>query len=205
MYGPFCIVYGIGAIALIFTLNKYKDNNFKLFFYGMIVGCTVEYLSSYIGELIMHVKWWDYSNDFFNINGRTCLYYAIWWGLLSIPLIKYINPFLDKFIEKITKKTSISFLKFAVLGITGFMIIDGIVSLYAIDTFLARLEKEYNIDIVGIEKSKEISTISTKLFSNEKMMMTYPNMLVVNDKNEIVQLEKVLIDVKNYYYKFGKK
>lgn len=205
MYGPFCIVYGIGAIALIFTLNKYKDNNFKLFFYGMIVGCTVEYLSSYIGELIMHVKWWDYSNDFFNINGRTCLYYAIWWGLLSIPLIKYINPFLDKFIEKITKKTSISFLKFAVLGITGFMIIDAIVSLYAIDTFLARLEKEYNIDIVGIEKSKEISTISTKLFSNEKMMMTYPNMLVVNDKNEIVQLEKVLIDVKNYYYKFGKK
>lgn len=205
LYGPFCIVYGIGAISLIFTLNKYKDNNLKLFFYGMIVGCTVEYFSSYIGEVIMHVKWWDYSNDFLNIHGRTCLYYALWWGTLSIPLIKYINPFFDKCIDKVSLKVSNSFLKFAISGIIAFMFIDGIISCYAIDVFLARIENEHNIDIVGIEKSINTSNIATKLFSNEKMMMTYPNMLVVNDKNEIIQLEAVLNDVKNYYYKFGKK
>ena len=77
LYGPFCIVYGIAAIALVLTLSKYKNNNIKLFFYGMLIGCTVEYLASYIGEVVLHVKWWDYSNDFLNINGRTCLYYAI--------------------------------------------------------------------------------------------------------------------------------
>lgn len=77
LYGPFCIVYGIAAIVLIFSLKKYKNHNIKLFFYGMILGSLIEYFSSYIGELILHVKWWDYSNDFLNLHGRTCLYYAV--------------------------------------------------------------------------------------------------------------------------------
>ena len=59
LYGPFCIIYGIAAIWLIFGLNKYKNQNVKLFFGGLIIGCTVEYLGSYIGEVLLHVKWWD--------------------------------------------------------------------------------------------------------------------------------------------------
>lgn len=205
LYGPFCIVYGIGAISLIFTLNKYRDNTIKLFLYGMFVGATIEYLTSYIGEQMMHVKWWDYSTAFLNIHGRTCLFYAICWGILTIPLIKYINPALDKAVEKVFSKISIDVLKLAITVITLFMAVDGLISCYALDNFLARVAEENNIKIVGIEEGEKSSKIATKLFSNEKMMMTYPNMLVVNDKNEIVHLEKLLSNVKNYYYKFGEK
>lgn len=203
LYGPFCIVYGIGAICLIFTLNKYKDNNMKLFLYGMIVGATVEYFTSYVGEQMMHIKWWDYSNAFLNIDGRTCLFYAVCWGILTIPLIKYINPFIDNAIEKVFSKISISFLKAVITSITLFMAIDGLISCYALDNFLARVADEHDIKIVGIEDGAESSQVATELFSNEKIMMTYPNMLVVNDKKEIVQLQALLSDVKNYYYKFG--
>ena len=202
LYGPFCIVYGIGAICLIFTLNKYKDSTIKLFLYGMFVGALVEYLTSYIGEQMMHIKWWDYSSAFLNIHGRTCLFYAICWGILTIPLIKYINPALDKQIEKVFSKISINVLKTAITAITLFMAIDGLISCYALDNFLARVAEENNIKIVGIEEGEKSSQIAGKLFSNEKMMMTYPNMLVVNDKDEIVHLEKLLSNVKNYYYKF---
>lgn len=202
LYGPFCIVYGIGAISLIFTLNKYKDSTIKLFLYGMFVGALVEYLTSYIGEQMMHIKWWDYSTAFLNIHGRTCLFYAICWGILTIPLIKYINPALDKQIEKVFSKISINVLKTAITAITLFMAIDGLISCYALDNFLARVAEENNIKIVGIEEGEKSSQIAGKLFSNEKMMMTYPNMLVVNDKDEIVHLEKLLSNVKNYYYKF---
>lgn len=205
LYGPFCIVYGIGAICLIFTLNKYKDSTIKLFLYGMLVGAIVEYLTSYIGEQMMHIKWWDYSSAFLNIHGRTCLFYAICWGILTIPLIKYINPALDKQIEKVFSKISINVLKTAITAITLFMAIDGLISCYALDNFLARVAEENNIKIVGIEEGEKSSQIAGKLFSNEKMMMTYPNMLVVNDKDEIVHLEKLLSNVKNYYYKFGVK
>lgn len=204
LYGPFCIVYGIGAISLIFTLNKYKNNTFKLFLYGMIVGCIVEYFTSYIGELIMHVKWWDYSTAFLNIHGRTCLFYAICWGILTIPVIKYINPALDKVIDNFFCKIPINILKTAITAIILFMVVDGLISCYAIDNFLARVACSENIKIVGIDEEKN-SKIATKLFSDEKMMMTYPNMLVVNDKNEIVHLGKLLSDVKNYYYKFENK
>ncbi len=198
LYGPFCIVYGVAAICLIFTLSKYKNKNLKLFFYGLFVGCLVEYFSSYIGEVVLHVKWWDYSNDFLNINGRTCLYYAVLWGILTIALINYINPEVDKIIDKIYKKISSFLIKLAVGIITLFMTVDGLITCYAIDNFLVRISSEYNININGIDSNKTFG----KAFSNEKMMMTYPNIIVVNDKEENIYLETLLSDIKNYYYKF---
>lgn len=201
LYGPFCIVYGIAAIVLIFSLKKYKNQNVKLFFYGMILGCLVEYFSSYIGEIFLHVKWWDYSNDFLNIHGRTCLYYAVMWGTLSIILINYVNPFLDNCIELVINKVSQFLLRFSITAITLFMAFDGIITCYALDNFLVRVGTEYNININGIEK-REVDELSKNTFSNEQMMMTYPNILVVNENNEVVHLEAVLSDVKNYYYKF---
>lgn len=197
LYGPFCIVYGIAGIILIFSLKKYKNQNLKLFLYGMILGCIVEYYSSYIGEAILHVKWWDYSNDFLNINGRTCLYFAICWGILSILLINYVDPLVEKILNKLYEKISSFIIKTCVSIITIFMIFDGIISCYAIDNFLLRVANEYNITINGVESKK-----FNNIFSNEKMMMTYPNIIVVSENNENIYLDKLLSNVKNYYYKF---
>ena len=205
LYGPFCMVYGIGAICLIFTLNKYKNNTLKLFAYGMIVGAIVEYFTSYFGELIMHIKWWDYSNAFMSIHGRTCLFYAICWGVLSVPLIKYINPKLDEMIEKIYAKVSIKFFKTCISSVMLFLFIDALISLHALDIFLSRISNDYNISIIGVEKDYKNNEILDKLFSNEKMMITYPNMMVVSDNQELLEVGKILHDVPNYYYKFGNK
>ena len=201
LYGPFCIVYGIAAIILIFCLKKYKHSNIKLFLYGMILGSLVEYFSSYIGEALLHVKWWDYSNDFVNIHGRTCLYYAVMWGALSIILIKYVNPFLDKCIDFVVKRISQYLLKLTITTITLFMMFDGVLTCYALDNFLVRVANEYNININGIEK-RELDNLIEKSFSNEQMMMTYPNIMIVNEKEENVHLGSILKNIKNYYYKF---
>lgn len=201
IYGPFCIVYGIASIILIFSLKKYKNHNIKLFFYGMILGSLVEYFASYIGELFLHVKWWDYSNDFLNIHGRTCLYFAVMWGVLSIILINYVNPFLDKGIDYVVKKVSQYFLKVIITTIALFMILDGVLTYYALDTFLVRVAKEYNVNINGIEKRKVYSLIENT-FSNEQMLMTYPNIMIVNEENRNIYLGSILSDIKNYYYKF---
>lgn len=165
-------------------------------------GCIIEYYSSYIGEIILHVKWWDYSNDFLNIHGRTCLYYAVCWGILSIVLINYINPFINKLLNEIYIKVSNLIINSFVTIITLFMFIDGFVSTVAIDNFLVRVAKDYQITINGVEVEENNNLSLGKSFSNEKMMMTYPNIIVVNDKQENVYLESVLKDVKNYYYKF---
>lgn len=84
VYGPFCVIYGIGALVLIPILTKFRGKNLKLFFFGMILGSLVEYLGSFIGEKLLGFIWWNYSNMFLNINGRTSLFYAICWGIISI-------------------------------------------------------------------------------------------------------------------------
>lgn len=62
LYGPFCAIYGLGAAIMIIFLHKYSKNYTRLFIGGFIVGSIVEYLVSWIGEILLGVKWWDYSN-----------------------------------------------------------------------------------------------------------------------------------------------
>lgn len=79
LYGPFCAIYGLGAVIMIGLLQYFKKNNFTLFFGGFLIGSVVEYLVSLFGEMMLHVKWWDYSNMPLNINGRICVYFSIFW------------------------------------------------------------------------------------------------------------------------------
>ena len=203
IYGPFCIVYGIAAIILILSLRKYKSNKFKLFFYGMILGAIIEYLSSLIGEIFLHVKWWDYSNSFFNINGRTCLFFAIIWGILSIFLIDYFNPKLERALDQVL--TKISFYKFRtiVTSIIVFMIFDAILSSIALQNFLSRISNNYNINIKGIDSKSVANLYLDEIFPDSKMIMTYPNIIVVNERGEDLYLKSILSNYKNYYFKLG--
>ena len=73
LYGPFCAIYGLGAVIMIGMLQYFNKNNFSLFFGGFLIGSVVEYLVSLFGEMMLHVKWWDYSNMPLNINGRICV------------------------------------------------------------------------------------------------------------------------------------
>ena len=60
LYGPFCSIYGVGAVIMILFLQYFKRNSITLFIGGFIIGSITEYLLSLVGELILHVKWWDY-------------------------------------------------------------------------------------------------------------------------------------------------
>ena len=77
LYGPFCAIYGVGAVIMIVALQKFRKNNFSLFVGGFVVGSIVEYLVSLIGEYLLHVKWWDYSSMPFNIDGRICVFFSL--------------------------------------------------------------------------------------------------------------------------------
>ena len=84
LYGPFCGIYGLGAIVMIISLKRFNKNNYTLFIGGFIVGSIIEYVISLIGEELFHIKWWDYSGMPFNINGRICIGFSLFWGILAI-------------------------------------------------------------------------------------------------------------------------
>lgn len=104
LYGPLCPIYGWGAIILISVLQKYKSNSLKLFFYSAIVFSLFEYTVGFALDALFAAKWWDYTNDFMNLNGRISIFFSFAWGIIAIIFINHVHPFIEKKVNEILKK-----------------------------------------------------------------------------------------------------
>ena len=93
LIGPYCPIYGVGALLITLALERYRSDPLALFVMGMTVCAILEYLTSYVMERIFHARWWDYSSKRFNINGRICLDTMIPFGLLGLLIMYVLNPF----------------------------------------------------------------------------------------------------------------
>ena len=205
--GPFCSIYGLGAVIMIFALQKFKKNNYTLFFGGFLVGSIIEYVVSLIGETIFHVVWWDYSDMAFNINGRICVAFSMFWGILAIYLITHFNPKVDKFLEKFSYKQ----LKKAVIIIMIFLMIDMVITGIGLKVFFVRLVSEnkvqLNIEEKYIDKYIEqyknmpMKSLVDKIFSNKEMLKTFPNLKITNKDGNVVLIRDILSDINPYYLK----
>lgn len=215
LYGPFCAIYGLGAVVMILCLQPFKKNNNTLFWGGFVVGSVIEYLVSLIGELIFHVIWWDYSDMPLNINGRVCVYFSIFWGLLGIYLVSYINPKIDKLINCIKRKISDKALKIIEMITAVFLIVDCLLTAYALKAFYIRMVKLHNINIGNVEMidkeydkmygNKKKSDFIYKYWGDEKMIKTLPNLKLQDNDGKIVYFDSLLPDIQTYYYKFSDK
>ena len=116
LYGPLCPIYGWGALILIMFFNKYKGKSIKLFIYAAIVFSAFEYLVGYGMDALFAAKWWDYTNEFFNLNGRISIFYSFMWGIAAILFVNHIYPFfkrkLNTLLSKIPYKIQLFTLRF---------------------------------------------------------------------------------------------
>ena len=194
-------------------VNKYfNKNNHMLFLGGFIVGSVVEYVISLIGELILNVRWWDYSDRFLNINGRICFLYSIFWGLLAIYLMKVINPKVDKFINWLKTKINLKLAKTLTLITVIILFMDCVISGIAINFCLIRKSVENNLDIANKEKTiqvynkiynnKDLSNFIYKYWNDEKMIRTYPNLTLTLEDGKTIYIKNLTPEIKPYYYKF---
>lgn len=215
LYGPFCAIYGLGAVVMILCLQPFKKNNNTLFWGGFVAGSVIEYLVSLIGELIFHVIWWDYSDMPLNINGRVCVYFSIFWGLLGIYLVSYVNPKIDKLINFIKRKISDKALKIIEMITAVFLIVDCLLTAYALKAFYIRMVKLHNVNIGNVEMidkeydkmygNKKKSDFIYKYLGDEKMIKTLPNLKLQDNDGKIVYFDSLLPDIQTYYYKFSDK
>lgn len=105
IYGPFNLVYGIGALALTGALYRFRNRGRVFSFVGgFIVGTVIEYACSWFQETFFGSTSWDYSNMPFNLNGRVCLLYSLFWGILGILWIKDLYPRMAQGILKIPNR-----------------------------------------------------------------------------------------------------
>ena len=195
IWGPFCPIYGIGATLLIILLDRYQNNNKKLFFFGALTGDIFEYIASYVMETIYKTRFWDYTYCTYHLNGRISLEFTIFWGILAILLIKLIKPIIDDIISKIPKNKK----QILDTGMTVFLIIDVIASIWAIKVYRDRAEnKYYKIERKeeessrkkGIQQAKDY--IENQVFSDEFMMQTFPNLRYMNKEGEECYIRDII-------------
>lgn len=182
VWGPLCPVYGVCGAILIFVLDRFNCKNFiKLFVVGFIFGSIAEYILSYVLEAIYGIKFWNYEYLQFNLNGRISIVFSLYWGILSIALIKIVKPIIDKFVDKIKEHTR----NIVELGIFIFLVVDCIVTIWAIQIYQNRViyGKEFkansNNPILVLREN-----IENNYFTNERMSKTFPNLRVKNEKGE---------------------
>ena len=179
LIGPYCPIYGFGALAITFLLKKYTSDIIALFVMAILVCGTLEYLTSYFMEKIFHARWWDYSNKKFNINGRVCLNTIIPFGLLGCFIMYVSNPFLLKVLNALPD------LALYILSTTLFIvfIVDNIISFNVISTVRTTtksLYKEFDNTEEITKKVKEI--LLSKSALHRRLIHAYPKLEAIKEK-----------------------
>jgi len=197
---------------MILVLHYFDKNTGRLFIGGFLVGSVVEYILSFLGEIIFHLKWWDYSDRPFNLNGRICVYFSVMWGFLAVLFMSYLHPKVDKLMDYIKTKLKPKTGKIIVLALSCFLVIDCLLTTYALKAFYTRKVHDYDIKVenqVKVDKqyekiygNKVLSKITYTLFGDRKMIKTFPNLKVEDKDGNIVYFDTMVGNIKPYYYKF---
>jgi uncharacterized membrane protein len=88
---PLLPLYGSGAIIMLWLSIPVQGNLFLVFLFGMLGASALEYVTGYVMERLFKMKYWDYSNNPFNLNGYVCLTNSIAWGFLTLLLTEVIH------------------------------------------------------------------------------------------------------------------
>ena len=143
LYGPFCGIYGIGAITITLLSRYFNKNKLTLFVGGFLVGSVTEYTISFLVDTILHTKWWDYSNMPLNLNGYVCLLFSLIWGVFCVFIVDVFHPLID---------TLLSHIPFLVgIILVCILVIAGLADLYVTASGILKLNKR-------LEKCRPLQT-----------------------------------------------
>ena len=161
LIGPYCPIYGFGASIMLLFI-PYKDDPFTCFVLSLFTCSILEYFSSYLMEKMFKIRWWDYSSDTFNINGRVCLRNALAFGALGVIFTRYLYPVVSNLFTMLNDST-VLVLSIIVLIITT---VDIIVSFKAMDSVKNIVRKNIS------EWQNKDATLDIKKLIHDKIIHT---------------------------------
>lgn len=88
---PMLPLYGTGAVMMLWVSLPVKDNLFLVYCAGVVAATALEYVTGWAMERLFKMKYWDYSDQRFQLNGYICLTSSIAWGFLTIFLTEVIH------------------------------------------------------------------------------------------------------------------
>lgn len=180
LIGPICPIYGFGGLTITLLLSRFAFNPSLLFIMCMLACAVLEYLTSLIMEKVFNARWWDYSDQKFNINGRICLKNLFPFGLFGLIVIYVVNPFIFNQLDKL----SILALNIITWSIAGITIIDLMVSIFVISKVTDTTEKISNEN--PKDNTNEINArVRNELkesFTSSRFLDAFPNYQLIKTK-----------------------
>ncbi len=176
LHGPVCPIYGFGAIAILLCLEPFSKLPWLVFILGTLIASLLEYFVSYLLEKLFHKSWWDYSNKKFNLNGRICLLNSLFWGILAIALVYFLQPFFMNLALRIES------IYLSVITVT-------LLILFALDLFLSvRQTLDFNKSMQEISKlTQKIESLKTQLAQSLSSLKTDGKEKLEADLAELLQ------------------
>lgn len=169
LVGPICPIYGVGALLL--SLAVSSDESPLVIFCVAVVGSAVlEYSVSYIMEKLFRVRWWDYTDQPFNLNGRICAESVLAFGVIGVLILKIINPALLALYSSMPQ--FLMFLLAAVLA--AWLIFDIALSLWlmlGVRVTVGTVQRDATDEIAA--RVHEVLTDKGKL--NRRLVKAFPN------------------------------
>lgn len=175
-------------------LTRLEAYPIALFCVAIVVCAVLEYLTSYVMEKVFHARWWDYSENKFNINGRICLETIIPFGILGVLLIYVVNPFIFGILEKVPQ----NILNFTAIMLAILFAVDFIVSFKVISnvsSITKKIDKENPKDNTEEISKKVKEFLKGNSILNRRLVNAFPKLTaILKEKSEIIK-QKTL-DVK---------
>jgi uncharacterized membrane protein len=195
--GPFCPIYGFGALTVIIILTPISSNIIILYLSAMACASVLEYITGFLLETVFNLKWWDYSNYRFNIKGRVCLLNSILFGILALILVEVIHPLLSEFIRKMP--ADIILWIFSILSL--YFLIDTATTAYKVLQLSGKLKEMYILLEEIKEKSETYKGILQQNINKFDGLIDQQNDKIVFAKEQInklkINLEKIIMKNKS--------
>ena len=175
LIGPICSIYGFGVLLIILLVGNSKSDLLAVFLKSILVCSVLEYFTSYFMEKLFHARWWDYSKNKYNINGRICLETMLPFGILSTIVIYVVHPLVIKFVSLFSNTLLIILtILFGIL-----FIVDNIVSfnvMFNIKKEFHKIKKD-NTDYI---KGKVSKWLEENTYLYKRIRYAFPNFKIKN-------------------------
>ena len=174
LLGPICSIYGYGVLFIVLLIGDDTSDILSIFLKSILICSVLEYFTSYFMEKLFKVRWWDYSNNKFNINGRICLETMIPFGLLGTLVVYVIHPLIVRFVNLFSSNMIIT------IAIVLFIIyiLDNILSFNVMNKIKKEIKK-YSGDSTEIIKRKVTNWLEANSFLYRHLKKAYPKFRII--------------------------
>ena len=169
--GPFNPLYGLAFVCGVVLLRRF-DSPLSAIVAGTLFFGAFEYAANFAQEFFTGSVSWDYSKYPLDINGRTTLPYALFWGLVAYGIVFYLYPPFSQMIESIPRKIGVILTRILIVFLSVNMLI----------TYSALIRQGLRAD--GVEPLTPVGEIYDEVFTDEYIENQFPNMEPVEDESD---------------------